>query len=339
MQNTNWSFTQVWNKAIELPQDRELVKRDYLWASELGKPLADVWLKMNAEPETNPPNARSLRKFEAGNLWEWVVKIILIRAGILHSSQERVESNYEGLLRVSGKIDFIAGGKVDVEGAMGSLKAMELPEKTENAAKQILDYLVATYPDGLDKKVIELKSISSHMMNALEITERPLAIHRLQAYHYTKHPDIERADILYLCRDDLRMVEFPVLADTPKIEDEYRGYIERATKAYQNPERPEVAPAVIFDEDMGKFSVNRPLGWSSYLFLLTGLENQAEFDNKYGKIPASWNRVLTRIKNKQPMTKNNEEKIVEMKEWGYDANELASRLVVTEEEDENGSDT
>jgi len=222
---------------------------------------------------------------------------------------------------------------------MGSLKAMELPEKTENAAKQILDYLVATYPDGLDKKVIELKSISSHMMNALEITERPLAIHRLQAYHYTKHPDIERADILYLCRDDLRMVEFPVLADTPKIEDEYRGYIERATKAYQNPERPEVAPAVIFDEDMGKFSVNRPLGWSSYLFLLTGLENQAEFDNKYGKIPASWNRVLTRIKNKQPMTKNNEEKIVEMKEWGYDANELASRLVVTEEEDENGSDT
>jgi len=112
MQNTNWSFTQVWNKAIELPQDRELVKRDYLWASELGKPLADVWLKMNAEPETNPPNARSLRKFEAGNLWEWVVKIILIRAGILHSSQERVESNYEGLLRVSGKIDFIAGGRL-----------------------------------------------------------------------------------------------------------------------------------------------------------------------------------------------------------------------------------
>ena len=336
MQNTSeWSMFQIWNKAIEQPQERELVKRDYLWASELGKPLADVWLKMNAEPETNPPNARSLRKFEAGNLTEWIIKIILIRAGILQSTQERVESNYEGLLRVSGKIDFIAGGKVDVEGAVEMLKVLELPEKTENASKQILEYLVATFPDGLDKKVIELKSISSHMMNALEITKRPLAIHRLQAYHYTKHPDIERADIMYLCRDDLRMIEFPVYADTPAIEDEYRGYIEQATKAYQSSERPEVAPALIFDEDMGKFSVNRPLGWSSYLTLLTGLQDQAEFDLKYGKIPASFNRVLKRIANNDKMTAKNLEAIAEIKEWGYDANELATKLVATEEEDED----
>ena len=338
MSNTNWSFTQMWNKAIEEPQERELVARDYLWASELGKPLADVWLKMHAEPITNPPNPRSLRKFEAGNLWEWVVKIILIRAGILHSTQERVESNYDGLLRVSGKIDFIAGGTVDYEGARAELAALALPEKTQNAAEQILKYLSEHYHDGLDKKVLELKSVSSHMMNAVEITERALQIHRLQAYHYTKHPDIERADILYLCRDDMRLFEVPVLANTPAIEEEYRTFIEAATEAYKQPERPAVPPAVIFDEDQGKFSLNRALGWSNYLTLLTGLQDQAEFDARYDKIPASWNRVLTRMKNGQPMTKNNEAKILEMKEWGYDAHACAAKLVATND-DEDGDTT
>lgn len=321
---------------MEEPQERELVARDYLWASELGKPLADVWLKMKAEPITNPPNARSLRKFEAGNIHEWIIKIILLRAGILKSTQDRVESNYGGLLRVSGKVDFIAGGEVNEEAAIEAITAMALPEKTESAMRQIIAYLKQNYPDGLDTKVIELKSVSSHMMNAIEQTGKALAIHRLQAYHYTKHPNIERTDILYLSRDDLRLYEIPVLADTPDIEHEYRSYIERATAAYQSEERPAVDPAVVFDEDMGKFTVNRPLGWSSYLTLLTGLQDQAEFDTKYKSIPASWNRVLTRIKNAQSMTKSNEEKIAEMREWGYDAHELAAKLVDTPEDEDNG---
>lgn len=331
----SWSITQVWNKAIEEPDSRELIERDYLWASELGKPLADVWLKMHATPVTNPPNARSLRKFEAGNLWEWVVKIMLIRAGVLHSTQERVKHKYDGLLEVSGKIDFIAGGEVDVEGAMKSIEGLELPEKTQNAAKQILEYLKTNYPNGLDKKVIELKSVSSHMMNALEITGRALAIHRLQAYHYTKHPDIDRADILYLCRDDLRLFEVPIMAETPAIEEEYRGFIEAATAAYQSAERPAVPEGVVFDEDQGKFSINRQLGWSSYLTLLTGLENQLEFDNKYGKLPASWNRVLSRMKAGATLTKSNLEKIEEMKEHGFDAHELAAKVVDSDNEDES----
>ena len=320
---------------MEAPDHREPEARDYLWASELGKPLADVWLRMHGEPVTNPPNARSLRKFEAGNIFEWIMQTILMRAGILVSTQERVKHKYEGLLEVSGKIDFIAGGTVEVEKAMESIETLMLPDKTQNAAKQILEYLAQNYPDGLDRKVIELKSVSSHMMNAIEITERALAIHRLQAYHYTKHPDIERADILYLCRDDMRMFEVPVLADTPAIEAEYRGYIERATEAYHSPERPPVDPAVLFDEDQGKFSVNRAIGWSPYLTLLTGLQDQAEFDAKYKNIPASWNRVLTRIKTGQSMTKNNEEKIAEMREWGYDAHELAVKLVDAPEDSES----
>lgn len=328
----SWSLTKIWNESFEKPDDRPVEPRDYLWASELGKPEIDVWLRMKGEPYTNPPNPRSLRKFEAGNLWESLVEVILLRAGIMQGTQERVKWQYPELLEVSGKIDFIAGGKVDVEKAKAELESLHLPEKTSAAMNNIVEYLAKDYPDGLEKLAIEVKSVSSFMMNAIEATERPLAIHRMQAYHYTKHPDIEQARIIYLCRDDCRMFEVPILADTPAIEAEYRGWIEKYTKNYQSEEMPAKAEPIVFDEDMGKFSINRQVGWSPYLKLIYGFDSQMEFENQYARLPASWNRVLNRMKKGEKMTKSNEEKIEEMKEHGFDAKVLAEKLVDTPEE-------
>ena len=66
----NWGFAEIWNASLLEKNDRELTARDKLWASELGKAPIDLWLKMRAIKPTNPPNARSLRKFEAGNVFE-----------------------------------------------------------------------------------------------------------------------------------------------------------------------------------------------------------------------------------------------------------------------------
>jgi len=329
----SWSITNVWNKSIEEPDIREITARDYLWASELGKPEVDVWLRMRGEPVTNPPNARSLRKFEAGNIFESIIEVILLRAGIMQSSQERVEWQYPDLLRVSGKIDFIAGGTVDLEKAKQSLQSLYLPEKTNQTMNNIIDYLVKEYPDGLEKLAIEVKSVSSFMMNALEATEKPLAIHRLQAYHYTKHPEIEQARIVYVCREDLRMFEVPIFADTPAIEAEYRGIIETYTKNQQSEEMPKKADPIVFDEDMGKFTINRQIGWSSYLTKVYGYESQMEFENKYSSIPARFNRVLKRVKEGAKMTDKNKEALDEMREMGFDPDVLVTKLVDTPEEE------
>lgn len=333
--NSVWSFDMVWNKSLEQPQERETVARDYLWASELGKTYLDVYLRMNGIVPTNPPNARSLRKFEAGNLWESIVEVILMRAGIMQASQERVEHTYEGMLRVSGKIDFIAGGKIDRNQSKDYVNQLPLPENSMRAIENIIDYLAINYPEGLEPRALEIKSVSSHMMNAIEITERALKIHRLQAYHYTKHPDITRADVVYICRDDCRMKSIPVIGETEAIETEYREWIETMSGYYQRKEEPPKASPVVFDADQGKFTIERAIGWSPYLTLCYGFQDQMEFEDKYGKIPASWNRVLTRIKNGQSMTANNLEKIEEMKQWGFDANSLAEKLVDNADEDES----
>jgi hypothetical protein len=87
MENNNqpltWSFFNLWNKALETRADRPLVKREKMWASELGGAYVDRYLKMKAVPPSNPPNPRSLRKFEAGNIWEYIAEYVLKRSGIL----------------------------------------------------------------------------------------------------------------------------------------------------------------------------------------------------------------------------------------------------------------
>ena len=87
MNKETWGLSEVWNKSLEEQEQRPLSFRDHLWASELGKAPVDLWLKLRAVPPTNPPNPRSLRKFEAGNVFEWIVSLILKRAGILKESQ------------------------------------------------------------------------------------------------------------------------------------------------------------------------------------------------------------------------------------------------------------
>lgn len=333
-----WSFMQVWNAGMEKADERQYEPRDYIWASELGKLHGDVFLKMKGVTPTNPPNARSLRKFEAGNLWEWIVKIILIRAGILIETQKKIKVGYPGMIEVSGKLDFYAGGKVDATQAQNAIDELYLPEKTQTVMGNVVKYLATKYPDGLSKKALEIKSVSSHMMNALEITKQPLEIHALQAYHYTKDEEIERADVVYICRDDCRMMEFPIFAGSEKYELLYRRYIEEMTHYYRNDIEPPKAEPIVFNEAAGKFELNRLIGWSPYLTLTYGYKDQLEFDEKYKAIPPSWNRVLKRINKGEKLTANNLEKIEEMKLHGFDAYEYATKLVDTPDEDAGDTD-
>ena len=69
MTDLNWSFSKIWNDSLENREEKPLTPRENVWASEIGGAYLDRYLKMKAVPMTNPPNPRSLRKFEAGNLW------------------------------------------------------------------------------------------------------------------------------------------------------------------------------------------------------------------------------------------------------------------------------
>ena len=326
----DWSLQQVWNGSLQ--EDYTLQPRDYLWASELGKPLVDLWYKLRAEPYSNPPNDRSKRKFEAGDIWEWVIQLILQRVGVLQDMQERCEWQYNGLMKVTGKADFKAGGMPDWDSAKAEVEKLLLPESFTRRAFALVEYLQTTFPDGLREKNLEIKSVSSFVYEALERTGRAMGIHRLQAFHYAKCTQ-RQTDIIYVCRDDCRMLQIPIYPDSVIIEDEYRDYIEKATEALQSDTPPELEKMIKFDEDMCKFSKNNQVAWSGYLTRLYGIESQKEFDDTYTSMATRWNSVLTRVKKGKSMTAKNEQALQEIREAGFDVDTIVAKLTPEEEEE------
>ena len=334
--NNNWGFTQIWNASILEREEREITKRDRIWASELGKSLVDIYLKMKGEKPTNPPNARSLRKFEAGNIWEWIVKLILLRAGILQSTQKWTGYQYPDLLEVSGKMDFVAGGKPDYEKGLSELKNLILPDIFLRAGKNILNYFKENYPDGLDEKILEIKSVSAFMFDNYESRKVASKNHRMQLFHYLKAENKEKGEIIYVCKDDCRMLEVPVINPSP-VEDEYKGQIEKLTNYFKNDEQPPLEEPIVFDEDFGKFAKNWHFAYSLYLTKLYGFKDQNEFDEKYLPIVEKWNRVLGRIKEEKEMTDNNKMALEEIEKAGFDIEkikmDIGLQLELEDEED------
>jgi hypothetical protein len=321
-----WGFADVWNQSLLEANQRPMKQRNNLWASELGKSPVDLWLKMRAVEPTNPPNPRSMRKFEAGNVFEWIVSLILKRAGILQESQKWSSYQYPDLLEVTGKADFIAGGKPDYEKWQNEMSQLELPDVFLRAGERIIKYFTENYPEGLTEMPLEIKSVSAFMFEALEKNKSASKIHRLQTFHYLKSENRPIATIVYICRDDLRMMEF--LVENPsETENEYKQVIETITKYHKSEERPPLEKVIEFSQDIGKFAKNFNVAYSGYLTMLYGFKDQAEFDAKYTPIVSRWNRVMARIKNGDKMTDKNNEVIKEIEEAGYNLKDLTIKFV------------
>lgn len=292
--NKDWTLSEVWNTAT-IPEEKEVKPRENMWASELGKGVADVVLKMRGEQPTNPPDGRARRKFEAGNIYEWVVRLVLLRAGILVKSQERLAHQYEGLVEVTGRLDFEAGGKPTYDEALESLQALELPDVINRASRAMVEYMKEKYPHGMESTIIEVKSVSVFMFEGLERTKQAMSHHRLQLAHYLKVKGYKRGVVIYLCRDDLRMFEAEVIMDD-ELEAEYRASIEEISRVYLSGEMPPLEPMVYYDEDSERFAKNWRVAYSNYLTKLYGIKNQGEFDEVYAPMVERWNRVLNRLR-------------------------------------------
>lgn len=333
---SSWGVAEIWNAALIDKEERKLEKRDYLWASEIGNPPIDTYLKMNATPYSNPANERARRKFEAGNVFEWIVSLVLKRAGILKDMQTRFEHQYEGMLRVSGKGDFIAGGAVNIEAAadfIEFLKAAEMPEVFTRCFDRIVDYLSEKYPKGISEMPLEIKSVSSFAMDKLEVQGLPIKRHRQQLFHYMKGGNYPKGLIIYLCRDDLRMMEFAVF-NPSTVEDDYKSAIEVISEFYLSGTTPPKEKLICFDEEHGKFSKNLGVEWSPYLTLLYAFETPREYSEIYGKKASNWNRVFKRVMENAKMTDKNLDVLKEIVDEGFDIEEIKKmfKMVAVEEE-------
>ena len=322
--NMRWSFSYIWNASLEEnKQNKPVEPRQKIWASEMGGAFIDRYLKMTGVQPTNPPNPRSLRKFEAGNIWEAIVGYVLLRAGILQRKQEWIQHQYPNLLPVSGKLDFIAGGMPDYNKAFNTIqKEFDwLPVFVTRATANIVQTLREKFPNGLDNIILEIKSCSSFMFEKYERTGISDPKHKLQNFHYLKCKNMPEGHLCYISKDDARMLEVGVL-NPSLVEDDYKKDIETISNFVVNNIQPPKEKYIIFDKDWGTFSANWKVGYSNYLTMLYKLENQKEFDDLYKPIAERWNRVLQRVIDKKELTANNQEAIKEMKEYGFDIDNL-----------------
>lgn len=320
-----WSFYGLWNESLERDKDRELKARDVIWASELGGSFIDRYLKMKAIKPTNPPNPRSLRKFEAGNIWEAIIGYVLTRAGLLKTRQDWLSYQYDGLLKVTGKLDFVAGGMPDYEKATKTVQSEFnwLPPFISEATINIVTKLKEQFPGGLKDIILEIKSCSSYMFEKFEKTQEAQLQHYLQVFHYLKAGDMPEAHIVYVSKDDARLIEFGIY-NPSLVEQDYKKDIETMTNYVKSNTEPPKEKPIEFDD---KFYANWKIGYSQYLTMLYGFKDQKAFDDIYKPIVERWNRVIERIKDKKDLTANNQEAIKEMEKAGFNFEEIKENAI------------
>lgn len=311
----SWTIDKTWNAAFENLDERKPKVRNRIWATELDKAPIDVFLKMKGVKQTNPPDSRALRKMEAGNIWEEIVKAVLTRAGVMKASQEWVGFKYPNMLEVSGYLDIVAGGEIDHEKAQESLENefSWLPDRTKNAFNKVVSTLTEEHDGNLREVIFEVKSTSSFMYDVYESKGRGSKSHELQLYHYLKSKDMKEGHLLYISRDDARMMEFGVLNPSP-LGEEYKSRIKLLTDAYYSNTRPDLEVFIQFDEDDYKFRTNWRVMYSGYLTCLYGFEHQEQFRKVVDPKVNRFNRVFKRIVTGKNMTKANLEIIEEMKQ-------------------------
>ena len=336
----------IWNESI-IRGDRDLVSRDYLWASQLLKPHVDLWLALKGVQPTNIPNERSRRKFMAGSFFEHFVGMVLARGGVVTQKQDEVWTNFD--IRVKGRGDFILTGQFDFDKAQADIKAMFLPLELEEVFIRISERMRERYEGAeFEPSVFEIKSVAERTMTRIEKAGKPLESHIMQTCHYKIGRGLNDGVVAVICRDDLRLFEYHVTDDD---EARYVARVNNLARDLNTDVQPPNAPKIIFDEVMGKFSKNLDVEYSSYLTLLYQYDRPDSFSDEMKPIVSRWNRVLPRIRavqggakgkptkkfpNGKPveLTESNLSAIKEMEKYGFNAYSLAKVADINEEDEE-----
>lgn len=298
IQQMSWSFFQIANDAAIRP-NYPVKPRDYLWATDLGNAPVDVYLKMMGEQFTNPANDRSMRKFHAGDVWEFYAYLVLYFAGVLRASQDHMVFQYPGLLKVTGRWDFLAGGKPDWTKARETIKLFPMTDVISDYFQRMIDKFEAQFgSQELKEIIIECKSVSSFMFPRYQKTQRGSIGNEIQLFHYEKSQGKDEGHIVYINKDDSEMLEFPVWnPGNGEIEAEYKKRIELLTHYYNAKEQPPLEKEIIFDEDTYRFNKNWKIEYSPYLTKLYGYQTPEAYRERWDRVVGQFNRVLGRIIN------------------------------------------
>ena len=291
-----WSIQSIWNEQLTFGrEERELKPRTHIWASELGKEPYERYLKMTGVKPDFDYDERTLRKFEAGNFFERIIGFVFVCAGILKEDNKWYEiPETADRLRVTGKPDFVAGGKPDWNKAKEQISEellFKLMPNLGRIAEALVKQFSEKYPDGLPDLVYEIKSINSLVFwSKKDYLQEAYAHHRLQCFWEMKATKLPEGRILYISKDDLTVAEFPIYANDKKLNELYEADVKAMTKCIREQKAPQRPEWVVFDERKklrfqylkekrvleGSYVPNWQIEWSNYISQLTGLKGKTK---------------------------------------------------------------
>ncbi len=292
----SWSISDIWNQQLIFGrEERELQKRDRIWASELGKDIYERWLKMNAIKPDFGFDERTLRKFEAGNFFERIIGFVLVSAGILIADNKWHEiPEDEEHLKISVKPDFIAGGNPDWERSKRVISEellFKLMPNLGRIAEKLVETFSQKYPQGLKELVFEIKSINSQVFwSKKDYLAEAYPHHQLQCFTEMKATGLPEGRILYISKDDLTTAEFPLFLNSERLIEAYENDVRTLTKYIREGTEPPKPQSVVFDPRAklrfqyekkkclieGSYVSNWQLGWSNYITTITGFEGKTQ---------------------------------------------------------------
>ena len=277
----------MWNSTL-ISKQRVTEPRDRIWASDIGKHYWERYQKMMGVQPSEKLEDRVLREFAAGIWFEKMLVHVIKQIGIFKSTNERMEipANDKHLL-VSVKPDLIAGGQSNWDEARENVKNASFPEIVEGVCYKMIDNFESKFPEGLDEKMFEIKTVNSLVFWAKkEYLQEAYPHHTMQLYTGLKATGIKRGSIVYISKDDLTMAEFPVLLGTERHEEAWNKDVEEMSKFYRDGVEPPKPPDVVLDKRRsykfqkdkekyqckGEWVQNWEVNWSRYFNLLTGQE-------------------------------------------------------------------
>lgn len=319
---TSLNFANLWNEMLHSIPQFPLEKRNRIYASELGLPFIDRYLKMHAIPYSTPINDRSKRKFSTGEFVEWFVGLILSVAGILKGKQLRVYSDLPSMLQVSGKLDYVIDNPADWEAAKAEIKKIQdlfslsligMPRFVRYAFDYIIPALEKQFKNSpVKESIFEVKSISSFVSQRIEKTGQTYPHYILQAFHYIYANKMDEGILFHLSKDDSKAYQFNVYNNKENLKL-YKADIKQMTEYYNASNHkspmttlPPKERETLFDETTFTFGLNKMgIEWSNYLELLYGYKTPEEYRLKLGPSVRSWNYTFKRCVRGDRMTDKN----------------------------------
>lgn len=282
--NNDWSIENIWNNLVT--EVRTIEPRNYIRASELGRPFLDRYLAMKGVKPTNKFSPRILRVFDAGNIFETEVMLRMFKLlGIFINTYKEIYIKRGSYLPVIGHHDPKVGGKINRTQALININNDSISPWLKLRATALLEALIKEYPMGMRVLTTEIKTVNSRAFFAPKNADKETGFfkgypwHKLQLWTYLQTGDND-GRLFYISKDDLTLKETNLRKDDKEVEELWRQDVGKMSRYYLKNIEPPPEKNIIFNEDKREYQLNFKISWSSYFTKLTGFTVVEDWEKK-----------------------------------------------------------